>query len=215
LKDSWRVRDLLVTDPSFTEAAALDHFKAMAGLFAEFGLPWSAQARWASMTPEILTFYRQRGCYHLGLGLESGSDRILAQIRKGCTVQMIREKAALLNSLGFAWQLFCIIGFPDETAEEMRRTRDLALELAPSQISLNALCPLPGTEIYQSIPGMTPERAAQVSQLNPSHCFSRHVPPETFQQLFLDMLQEFEVYNDGRHSPLRGGIASEVPLSEG
>lgn len=201
LVEKWQVDDVFPAEPTFTDRP--DHYRAMARLFQEFALPWHADGRWATITPELLAHYVDCGCYYLGVGLESGSDRVLRRIRKGVNTKLVREKAAVLRDAGIRWQVSCIVGFPDETVDDMRRTRDLALEIQPTRIFVNALAPLPGTEVYSRIPGMTPELAAGVSQLNPSHCFSDHMDLEAFQRTFEDLLATFDAYNQ-KAGGLRG-----------
>jgi len=193
LVETRQVTDVFPAEPTFTDRP--DHYRAMARLFKEFALPWHADGRWATITPELLADYVDCGCYYLGVGLESGSARVLRHIRKGVTTGLVREKAAVLRDAGIRWQVSCVVGFPDETVDDMKRTRDLALEIQPTRVFVNALAPLPGTEVYSRIPGMTPELASRVSQLNPSHCFSEHMDLETFQHTFEDLLTTFDAYN--------------------
>ena len=201
LVDKWQVDRLIATDDTYSDQPKFA--KRMARLFKEFGLLWSMEGRWASINRDNFEFFITNGCHHFAVGLESGSDKILRQMRKGATKKLIREKSKILKDLGIKWQLLCIIGFPDETADDMKETMDLALEIEPHLISLNCLCPLPGTEVYKNIPHMTPELASELSQQNPSHCFSTHMDLTEFKGIFTEMLETFDTYNQKRKGSLR------------
>lgn len=208
----WGVRHTVVTDASCTDFP--EYFRMVADLYAEFGVAWETEGRWATITRELLEHFRARGCDYFNVGLESGSDRILAYIRKGCTKRTIREKSRLLNEVGLRWKLCCMVGFPEETLDDMKETLDLALEIDPLNISLNSFCPLPGTELYAAVPGITPAIAASVSQVAPNRCFSRHVDLETYQATFLEMTRIFDEHNRRKQGGLRdscGGQSHGTP----
>lgn len=89
------------------------------------------------------------------IGAECGSDRILALLKKNCTVADIVEcnrKLARHPEIRAAYNF--IMGVPTETLEELQATRDLMLQLAadhPNCIIFppNKFRPLPGTELYR------------------------------------------------------------------
>jgi radical SAM superfamily enzyme YgiQ (UPF0313 family) len=197
----WNVSTVNAADPSFTCRPAL--YKPVATLFKDFHIPWRCTGRWATITKDLIDHFVECGCNSIGVGLESGSDKILRQMRKGATRKIIREQAKILNDLGLKWQLFCIVGFPDETEEDMMQTRDLAMEIEPSLISLNSMTPLPGTEVYGQIPDMTPEFASALNQHFPNYCFSRHMDLERFRSIFSEMMETFDTYNRAKRGGLR------------
>ncbi len=74
-------------------------------------------------TPEI--------CPHLPLPLQSGSDRILAAMRRGYTVAEYRERVAALRAALPEVALLSdfMVGFPGETDDDFEQTLDLVEEL--------------------------------------------------------------------------------------
>jgi radical SAM superfamily enzyme YgiQ (UPF0313 family) len=203
--DRWKVSNTVVTDASCTDFP--EYFKLIADIYKEFDISWETEGRWATITKELLEYFLSHGCDYFNVGLESGSNRMLKYTRKGCTKKMIREKSKILNSIGIKWKLCCIVGFPEETLDDMKETLELAIEIDPSNISLNSFCPLPGTDVYKSIPGITPELASTVSQVYPNHCFSRHMDISTYQNMFLKMTEIFDVHNKKTKGGLRDGDA--------
>jgi len=205
--ERWKVTETVVSDASCTDFP--DYFKRIADIYNEFNISWETEGRWVTITEELMEYFFSRGCGYFNVGLESGSDRILKYIRKGCTKKIIHEKSKLLNSVGIKWKICCIVGFPEETLDDMKETMDFAIEIGPGNISLNSFCPLPGTEAYKSIPGITSELASTVSQVYPNHCFSRHMSLSAYQNMFFKMTEVFDAYNKAKKGGLRDGHSEE------
>ena len=90
----------------------------------------------------------------LHIGAESGSDRILQLMNKNCTVNDIIEcnrKLAGHQQIIAAFNF--VIGIPTETIEDLKKTRDLILQLVEENprciiFTPNKYRPLPGTELF-------------------------------------------------------------------
>ncbi len=101
---------------------------------------------------ELFQLMKEAGCKRVGFGIESGDDEVLRKvIKKGQTVQMVRDaikwsKAAKLQTMGFF-----IYGMPGETEESMEKTTQLALELDPDLAHFLMATPYPGTEMWDTL----------------------------------------------------------------
>lgn len=102
-----------------------------------------------SIDRELVDLMKQSGCFQVNVGIESGSLRILKQIRKGLLPDTIREKVSLLRKAGIEVIGFFMLGFPGETAAEIKQTISFAMELPLTGASFSILSPLPGTDIYK------------------------------------------------------------------
>ena len=108
------------------------------------------------MSNDFLEKLAAAGTNTMHIGVESGSDRILSLVKKNTTVKQILEvnrKLAQHKSIKVFYNF--IVGFPTETMEETKMTRDLILRLVEENpscfvIPLNKPRPLPGTELYSS-----------------------------------------------------------------
>jgi radical SAM superfamily enzyme YgiQ (UPF0313 family) len=103
---------------------------------------------------ELLNSVKKSGCYSLGMGFESGSDRILKKINKNITTKQIIFAVEQCNKYGITPRGSFICGFPTETKEEVKATGKLILKLKsiyPKGIfySPGLLRPYPGAELYQ------------------------------------------------------------------
>jgi len=100
---------------------------------------------------EMLLAIKDAGCIGLGVGVESGSDRLLKHMKKGVTTGIMREKAKLLKEVGMYWLAMIIVGLPTETEEEMDMTLKFILETQPNRVGMCVFTPYPGTTFYNEI----------------------------------------------------------------
>jgi len=190
LSDLWNCSFILIGNDSISDN--IDVSKKIASMIHERDMSWEGNARWTTVEKDLFEYYLLNGCSRISIGLESGSNKILKYIRKGVNKNLIRRKSSILNELGIHWRLFCVVGFPIETIDDMRETMDFVLELNPTSVSLNSLAPLPGTEVYSDIPGMTLEIASNVNQLYAKYCFSKHMDLDEFKEMFIKMTEVFD-----------------------
>ncbi|WP_456435652.1 methyl-coenzyme M reductase glutamine C-methyltransferase [Methanopyrus sp.] len=81
------------------------------------------------------------------LGIESGSDRILRAMRKGITVDEVRESVELARTVGVRVAGSFIVGYPGETEDDLEATEELLAELNLDDVFINLAEPIPGTEL--------------------------------------------------------------------
>jgi len=89
---------------------------------------------------------------NLTMGAQSGSPKILKLIRRGHTIDDVRNAVELANSFGFKLNIDFIMGYPEETEENQYETLDLCKEFISreNKIHMHYLIPLPGTA-YEKI----------------------------------------------------------------
>lgn len=80
---------------------------------------------------------------HIHLSMQSGSNTILAAMRRRHNAEMVR-KIMSDKSISFSWDIIC--GFPGETTELFNETLNLARELKPINIHAFPYSTRPGTE---------------------------------------------------------------------
>lgn len=99
------------------------------------------------ITREILTAMRRAGFKQLGIGVESGSDRILDIICKHLTVEQVDRAVGLACELGFDVTLLFVIGTPGETLADVKKSIDLAKRHPVMKAHFFNLVPFPGTAL--------------------------------------------------------------------
>lgn len=87
-------------------------------------------------------------CPHLHLPLQSGSDRVLALMRRGYTadryLERLRAAREAVDDLAVTTDI--IVGFPGETEEDFERTLEVAAEAEYDSAYTFIFSPRPGTE---------------------------------------------------------------------
>jgi hypothetical protein len=101
---------------------------------------------------ELIGLIRRAGCTALTFGIETGSDRMLGLIKKGITVEQVLAAHRRLRNFDVLIHYQFMIGFPDETVDDIRRTLRLIRELVRSERvfihGLNMYQPYPGTPLF-------------------------------------------------------------------
>lgn len=100
---------------------------------------------------EMLEAMRKAGWYHLGFGIEVGSDEALKKIQKGITLAQIKEKVAIVKKAGFTTAGFFILGFPHDTVNTMKETVVMPDKLGLDMASFGNYTPLPGTQLFNEL----------------------------------------------------------------
>jgi threonylcarbamoyladenosine tRNA methylthiotransferase MtaB len=110
-------------------------------------------------------------CPHLHLPLQSGDDEVLQRMNRHYTADFFRRQVAAIYAAmpAAAIGLDVITGFPGETDEAFRRTRDLIEELPISHLHVFPFSRRPGTPAAR-MPGQVPgplarQRAAELRAL--------------------------------------------------
>ena len=100
-------------------------FEALMDRMIEEGLeiPWYSFFRCQYSDEALIKKMRQTGCTGVFLGVESGSDRILKNMKKGAIVRFYRDGVRWLREQGIITVGSFIIGFPGETDETVEQTR--------------------------------------------------------------------------------------------
>ena len=156
---------------------------------------WSANIRSNQVDEQLLRLMWKAGCRRLLYGFESGSQRILDSMKKGCTVEQNEKAVQLHRKLGFPCLASMIIGFPGETIEDLQTTLFWLRRVLPPIIGINTFVPLPGSEDYTKLKDMGQLHVtdAQIWRTigevnNPESKLFTDIPADTFWKYFEEMI---------------------------
>ncbi|MCK5687184.1 B12-binding domain-containing radical SAM protein, partial [bacterium] len=164
-------------------------------LTAEGGsIHWGFSTRLETLSDDMVPVLAKAGCNSLFIGCESGSDRILSEMKRRYTALDIFHKVKLCNDHGIKIRASFIVGLPWETEADVRQTFDMMKRIATNQILLNIFTPLPGTRSFEH-----PETFGIdfINQPNPEkniigfgHCDynTRHLTARRIKELWLEGL---------------------------
>lgn len=116
---------------------------------ADLKINWDCNTRVDLVDPELLKTMKKAGCNSIKVGIESGSERILALMDKGITLERIHEAARLFREAGIHWTAYFMMGIPTETREDVKKTLDLLYKIRPSFASIGVYEPFPGTKLFE------------------------------------------------------------------
>lgn len=101
------------------------------------------------VNPLLLQKLKQAGCWMVGYGLESGSDRMLELMGKNITVKQSREAVRRTREAGMAVTGHFVLGYPGETKETARETIRFAVEEPVDFAQFYSAVPFPGSKLYE------------------------------------------------------------------
>jgi anaerobic magnesium-protoporphyrin IX monomethyl ester cyclase len=110
---------------------------------------WIAQCRVDTVDREMLEAMKAANCGYILFGVESGSPEMLKKMKKGITLDKVRQAFELTAEVGIKTQAFFLFGIPGETQETIRETIEFAKEINASSTQFAVAIPHPGTALYE------------------------------------------------------------------
>ena len=118
---------------------------------AKLGVAWDCLTRSNLVSDELLTSMKKAGCAKIDMGVESGSDKILRDTKKGLNTEQILAGGRLIKKHGFFLYAFFMVGLPTETEEDAAKTIEFLEKLKPHWAGVSIFTPIPGTSIYKAL----------------------------------------------------------------
>ena len=145
----YNPRELAFSDDEFT----VDHGRVMeiCAALESRGSPvrWSSSARVENLDDKLLDAMAAAGCHTIFLGIESGSDRVLAGLRRHYSVAEVHRTVAKFRIRGIIPLLSLMVGIPGETTEDAEATLRLLREVDTTRLNLSIFTPFPGTPVHR------------------------------------------------------------------
>ncbi len=145
-------RQINIVDDTFTVKE--QHVQSICEGLMDRGLniQWSVYSRVDTVSPRLLRLMKRSGCSWVCFGLESGSQRILDNIKKGITVAQSRQAVRMAKEAGMEVMVSFLLGLPGENGRTAQQSVRLAEELRKEfgvYYGFHILAPMPGTEVRE------------------------------------------------------------------
>ena len=114
---------------------------------------WSCMGRVDTVDEEMLSHMYLAGCRKIKFGVETGSQKIMASIKKGIDLAKVTPAFEAAKRSGLEVHGTFMIGSPGETPETVRETIELAKRLPNDSLQFSIATPFPGTEFYDYCKG--------------------------------------------------------------
>jgi radical SAM superfamily enzyme YgiQ (UPF0313 family) len=153
MKELWKLKKLGVNNVNmysdlFTtnRKQVMELCKAM--IEQNIKMKWFCNSRVDFVDLEMLTMMKKAGCWLIAWGLESGSEKVLKNARKGIVPEQGMKALALARKAGIKNWGYFIIGLPGETVDTIRETIDFSKKLPLDFALFHIAAPYPGTPFF-------------------------------------------------------------------
>lgn len=120
-------------------------------------ISWICSTRIDSIDLEMMKIMKRAGCHMLRLGVESGVQYILDNIKKGITIEQTRDVFKWAHKTGLDTHAHCMIGIPGETQDTINKTLKFVKEIDPTVVTFGICTPYPGTPLFDMVVEKHPE----------------------------------------------------------
>lgn len=210
LADRFGAKTLYLKDDTFTVDRKRVREFCRALRDSRLDMRWECLTRIELVDPGILEEMQEAGLFYLKIGIETGSPRILKDSGKNLTLDQIRRGARILRDAEQKWSAFFMIGYPDETEEDIRMSRELIEEIRPTYVSMSTLVPYPGCRYYHDLEkeGLIGENSDWnlYDPFSLDTHFTRNIGRERFRELVIETMAFIDDYNA---AAARGASASD------
>jgi len=144
-------------------------------------LHWAIQTRADDLDPELLAALHEAGCHGVKVGYESGVDRILKQLRKGTSRELLLRTARDIRRAGLSLTACYILGNPTETLEDMEETFRFAKQVGSDMIQVSFHTPYPGSESFEKYRAQI-HRASHMSHYDHQEVIVSDIPRDRLEE---------------------------------
>jgi len=176
------------------------HFDNIISVLHDLGLSFSAGSRIMALSPEKIDIFIKKGGIRILVGVESGSQRILDRVEKRLKVEEIIRRTQWLNDVGIPWSAFFMVGFPFETLDDLKLTKEILYRIRPTFASINRFTPYPGTKIYTEYFTNKDLLFKNLFQLNRNSCVEFSDQIEDYIEHLFVSFDEYNRQNKLKHS---------------
>jgi radical SAM superfamily enzyme YgiQ (UPF0313 family) len=125
------------------------------------------------LTEEVIDALVGAGLYHSGFALESGSPRLQQFMGKHLDIDKFLQGVRWATDRGVFAHGFTMLGFPTETAEDMKATLEVACNSRLHTATFFTVVPFPNTELYAYVAKNAPDKLRGVDYYDSEYTGSR------------------------------------------
>lgn len=149
--ESIGIKSVLFQDELFTMSIGRIKELCSAIISNNIHLHWSVRSRANLVHLSSLEFMKEAGCFNIHLGIESGTDRILSEMKKGITKGQALASVNTIKKAGLSCTASFMIGYPQEQYDEIMETIHFAQNLDLNNCQFFITQPEPNTELYEKV----------------------------------------------------------------
>jgi len=170
------------------------------------GINWDCTTRVDTVDETLIKLMKKAGCNDIRIGIETGSQRILDETKKGITFNQVKSITKKLNKNRMMWTGYFMYGLPSETVEDIQSTYTFMQELNPNYAGLGLYNPFPRTELFdQGIKLGLLEENVDIDyffKTNPKDYYFKDptkrvsdIEPDEFKKIEIKIQEAFDLHN--------------------
>ena len=110
---------------------------------------WGCTSRVDTLDEELLQLMKDSGCITIFMGVESADQQMLDKMNKSITLEKTEKAFKLARKIGIRTIASCVIGMPEDTRENIKKTIKFVDNLKPNYALYSLATPYPGTRFYK------------------------------------------------------------------
>lgn len=153
LVKKYKVDAIFISDQSFTYNRERVRKICEGIIKRKLKFVWQAQTKAFMVDDELVGLMKKAGCIQLCFGFESGSQEALNRMKKGITLEQIKNATTICKRHGMRLFPCFMINTPGETFEDLQKTRELIewVDWAKTYYNFAICMPFPGSQIYDDL----------------------------------------------------------------
>ncbi len=160
---------------------------------------WECETGVNLVDEDTIKLMKKAGCCQIHMGVESGNNSILREMRKEITIEEAIAVADMLDRNGVKLRANFLIGIPTETEQTLEDTFR-AMKRIKGRLGYSIFTPYPGTEAFEQSTKMhlisNDFDASLYNHQSPENCFCANIDKERFRAIAAEM----EKYVDKRNA---------------
>ncbi|MCK4236876.1 MAG: radical SAM protein, partial [Candidatus Krumholzibacteria bacterium] len=148
------------------------------------GLRWSCEIHVKLVDEQNISSMKRAGCSAIYIGIESGNNEMLKQIRKNYTIERALSACEIIKRHGIELHAFFMAGLPQETEETLNDTLMAIKKIKCDRLIYSIFTPYPGTEAFAfcKANGLIDDDydVSLYHHQSPANCFCINITPERF-----------------------------------
>lgn len=194
LRDRYQIQGVWFKDSIFNLNRQWVRDFARLMIERQVGVTFQALTRVDLIREDELQLLREAGLTQLDLGIEAGSTKSLARLKKGISPEEIRQQVRLAKKYVQVFGFF-MIGIPGETEEDIQQTFSLAKDLELDRWTWSIYSPLPGSALYEDLvrEGNVQPGNLEYSQIHFTEAYEGvcEIAPARLKQLYSEINEHF------------------------
>jgi anaerobic magnesium-protoporphyrin IX monomethyl ester cyclase len=148
MKEQFNPSFYFIADDTFTVFP--DRTREICAGLKKMGVRWLCESRANFVNRDLLRTMADSGCFAIQFGVESGSQVVLNSIRKGITVDQVRNAAKWAREVNLLTVCSFMVPHPEDTLETIAETKRVMLELKSQGVFVlvSSTTPFPGTYLW-------------------------------------------------------------------